>query len=362
MDKVGSLVLYLFAFVLSGVLIHFGSKRKSKFLIVLGILIPALLAGFRYQVGTDFEAYVWMYQDLSSISPSDFLQNYSSQIEIGMYALANLSSLLAGNYLPFFLLMSFSTLLFFYLGLKRFNIPHIGLAFFLFLMVSFPSSFNIARQLLAISLVFYASSYILERRLWKYALWIGVAALFHKTAILFIPVYLINRFIKKDTVFRGAQLLLIVLGLAALCIAIPALVDIASSFSMFEKYIKYQASDSAKGYVVLVKLVIAGIFFLFYRHLKYIRYFALFFVFSLLELVISIAALKSIDISRMALYFSVFVPVLLTYIVDIFGDRIGKYVTVSLVAMYGILYFIVFYYLLGSSDIFPYEYWTGAGQ
>lgn len=359
MDRPGSLMLYLLVFALSSLLIHFGSKRKSKLLIVIAILIPALLAGFRDQVGTDFQAYVWMYQDLSAISLSDFFQNYSSQIEIGVYALANISSFLTGNYLLFFLLLSFSTLLFFYLGLKRFNVPHIGLAFFLFLVISFPSSFNIARQLLAISIIFYASSYILERRLWKYILWVGVAALFHKTAILFIPVYLIGKLIRKDTVLRGTQLLAMVFILAILCLSVPAIVDVASSFSMFEKYIKYQASDSAKGYVLLVKSAIIGIFLLFYRHLKHIRYFALFFVFSLLELVISIAALNSIDISRMALYFSVFVPVLLTYVVDIFGDRVGKHVATSLTIIYGILYFITFYYLLGSSDIFPYNYWMG---
>jgi hypothetical protein len=55
----------------------------------------------------------------------------------------------------------------------------------------FYSSFNIVRQILAVSIVFAGSKFLYERKIIKYCLIVVVASFFHKTALVMIPFYFI---------------------------------------------------------------------------------------------------------------------------------------------------------------------------
>ena len=67
-------------------------------------------------------------------------------------------------------------------------------AFFLFLALFLEFSLNVVRQAVAIFIVFYAYKYICDKKLFKYILFIIIASLFHRSAILCLPLYFIGKF------------------------------------------------------------------------------------------------------------------------------------------------------------------------
>lgn len=77
-------------------------------------------------------------------------------------------------------------------------------SFFLFMANGFYfMSFSNMRYYLALAIAIYAMKYIFENKLPGFILWICVAALFHKTILLVIPVYLVAYYLKwsKKTIW-----------------------------------------------------------------------------------------------------------------------------------------------------------------
>jgi len=61
----------------------------------------------------------------------------------------------------------------------------------LFLLGGFNQSLFVLRQYLAIAVIIFSFSFIIKREFLKYIVCIGIAFLFHRTAIVFLPVYFI---------------------------------------------------------------------------------------------------------------------------------------------------------------------------
>ena len=63
-----SIVFYLLFFTLLILFSYLGFYKKNKICAVLAILLPVLVAGFRFNVGTDYAAYYEMYNQVSNES------------------------------------------------------------------------------------------------------------------------------------------------------------------------------------------------------------------------------------------------------------------------------------------------------
>ena len=64
---------------------------------------------------------------------------------------------------------------------------------------------NAVRQGVAISLVFFASTFILKADKVKYILMIIIAGLFHISALLLLPVYFLGRFVGGNSVKKEGE-------------------------------------------------------------------------------------------------------------------------------------------------------------
>lgn len=356
MNNVESLIFYLCLFSLSALLFFYAQKRNHKLFTIISLLIPILISSLRYNVGTDYPIYVNIFNRTQGQSLLEFIANGSN--EIGFYAISKLSFLVTGDATLLFAIFSLITILFFYLGLKRFRISHKPLIFFLFLLNIFPGSFNGVRQSAAVSVCFYAFSFILDKKPGRFIFWTIIAATLHTSAIATLPLYLLS-LISTKIDFKVASFLQILKSLSPsliLLAAFPLLFPIIGAIDLFSHYETYQDIVLAgNNYTFLLYLVILIALLLAARRLISSKTDLSFLSLSAIGTVFMTLGFMSTPIKRIAMYFTIFPLLLMPKFIDMFNDRFGKFICYTLLIAYGIIFFIISFYILNQSSIFPYK-------
>ncbi len=364
MSNAASLVLYLATLAISSLFFGFGIKRNYRLAKYLGLALPIALASARYMVGTDYQTYISIYDKVSRMNLHDFFLANNTFHEVGFFGLIKLSMLLThGPYLMFALSSAF-TIIFFYLGLKKYNPRYLGLTYFLYLMVIFPSTLNLVRQGLAISIVFYAITYLIDRNPKKFIFWILIAGLFHTSALLIMPLYFINKFVKENKSYGGIVIKTFLLS-SVLYFLLPGVANVLSSTFLFSKYEIYQTTQVVAGnnLTFLLNAIVLGVILIFSRYLRKIDKNVMYYVpLVIIALTLSTVGFRSSFINRISLYLTPFILILITNLAAIFSDRLGKHIATGLVVAYGFIYFYIAYYLLGQSNLFPFQFLGGAGS
>lgn len=167
-------------------------KWTINWSIILGLLIPILIIGLRASsVGTDTATHIREFE--FGVSGQDRSAN---TIEPLFFILTWVSNFLVGGPLVLFLFYAAVLVVFTYLAIKRW-VPKedVWVVFALFMFILIPLGMNGMRQLSAIAIAFYGFRYIYERKLWKWIGIIALAALFHLSVGIVLPLYLL--FCKK---------------------------------------------------------------------------------------------------------------------------------------------------------------------
>lgn len=153
---------------------------KIGFLVFVSFL--SLFIGFRYQVGGDWDAYIYIYSHFKYISFTESL--YVSDIA---YSIINYFS----QYLGFVDIVLVNTVcgviiaLFLYLFCMKLK------EYWLILLMYYPYhilsvSLGYTRQAVALSILTYAFTFLIEKKVLAYLFFIILAAMFHKTSIIFL--------------------------------------------------------------------------------------------------------------------------------------------------------------------------------
>ncbi|WP_368791489.1 EpsG family protein (plasmid) [Companilactobacillus farciminis] len=209
------MIVYLMMFFLSEIAAlistHFSLGQNSvnliyqkKYLDVNGLLarfflwlsvIPFLfVAAARYRVGTDYSVYLDMQipQLLKGIDYKleyEYLYQYLIKIGVSL-----------GNTQWVFILTHVVLLFFLWESLKNLSADR-GMSIFIFMFGAFYNmSLNIMRQFIAMAIFMYAIKYIINRKIFIYFALIIVAFMFHKSAMVFIPLYWLSRIKINDFV------------------------------------------------------------------------------------------------------------------------------------------------------------------
>jgi len=154
--------------------------------------VYCLLAGVsacRIAVGNDY----WVYRNNFKL----IAQGRHVSSEPGFNYIVKWIQLLFGydNYLPVFAFFSIVTVFFF---VKALHDQGRCFAFSLYLLMTggyYFYSLNSVRYYLALAVALYAMKYVLRGEYGKFILWILAGAMFHKSILLVIPVYLAARFL-----------------------------------------------------------------------------------------------------------------------------------------------------------------------
>ncbi len=169
-----------------------GCDRQQARNRIAAAAVYCLLAGVsacRIAVGNDY----WVYRDNFKL----IAQGRHVSSEPGFNYIVKWIQLLFGydNYLPVFAFFSLVTVFFF---VKALHDQGSCFAFSLYLLMTggyYFNSLNSVRYYLALAAALYAMKYVLRAEYGKFILWILAGALFHKSILLTIPVYLAARFL-----------------------------------------------------------------------------------------------------------------------------------------------------------------------
>ncbi len=182
-----------------------GMRNKNRQGLLNAVLLTAIfvvlfaLSAFRIGIGSDY----WVYRDnfLRIVSDSETIVPY----EIGFKAVVYVLQSLFGydNYRIVFAVMAFLTCGFFIKGLVA-SSDWFMMSYFLFMANGFYfMSFSNVRYYFALAVCIYALQYVFQKDYVRFIVWILFAALFHKSVLLVIPVYLIAYYLKwnKKTIW-----------------------------------------------------------------------------------------------------------------------------------------------------------------
>lgn len=314
-------------------------RGRIPLLIFLGFL--TIIAGFRStEVGKDtLNYYLYFYR----IQHGTFDSGYEP-----LWQLLNISVFkLGGDFNHVTFIASILTLLPLYFAfIKESRYPFLSL----FVYIAFNyylSSFNIMRQMLAISWVLLALVYYRRENLekydnWKVVIFSLIAIMFHYTAIIIVPLFVLINITQKYGNWVMIQIGSLIVGI----LLGPFLFSIATKF--LPSYDQYEAREDSLG--AFINLVLLNAAFLGVKNIviRKDKWFSLFFCF----IVFSNLAIKIPFASRFVVYAGIGLTIFLANLS--MNTKLPKgYIPllVILIIGYSLFRFARFF---GSGEIFPY--------
>lgn len=325
----------------------FAGTRWTYFdYLILTILV--VFSALRDRVGTDYAMYARMYEIY--VDPGDWAGTFQkSSQEDGYTAISLLLRTLFDDPHAIFWFTSVVTVVPAYLAIKRTSRDP-ALSIMLFILLAFyVSSFNLVRQGAAVALFFLASTY-LDRNKKAFLLLNAAAFLFHYTVVIAVLLQLLTHRVRPRT--RTA--ILSFTGAAAFAVVISHIPAVGTLLSFLNpRYETYIAAEQAGPgtYLVIASRIALLVFAcaLLPRHTReadddrHVVY-----------LIVAICALivgtQSSVLSRMDLYFSIFLLVLLP---NAIASRRTGAGTKALLLGAGCIYFA--FYIGNFGDLIPYR-------
>ncbi|MHB8978809.1 MAG: EpsG family protein [Trichloromonadaceae bacterium] len=224
-----------------------GDKVAHRFCLVVvgGALI--LFAGVRDQsIGTDTGTYVRHFY------ASESFDTIFERQDFGYYVLSWFARWLSESYSVLLVLIALIVVVCYMVTITR-VVKRYEVALYLFVALSvYTFFFNGARQGIAAAICFLAIPFLLERRLWPYLVLVALAATFHRTALITLPLYWI-----ASSQIRWTRLAILgfmtSLTIAFLGVFVRLAADILSN-----KYAKYSDAGDGGGEVWMAYLVAQG--------------------------------------------------------------------------------------------------------
>lgn len=231
-------------------------KSQQKYFSLFLFLFLFLFMGLRYGVGQDyFFTYVPIYEQV-------VFTGTASNIEIGYLWLNQFLSFFFSDYAMLFMVTAFIFVGFSIGACSQYNSSWILMIYVFFAGGFYLYSFNVMRQCIVISIFYYSLRFIRERKTWLYFLLNGLAACFHVTALLFLPLYFI-----LDKRFKSWQyLILIIIGFALRLVA-PQILSVLLAGTKYENYLTGYYQDSSK-LINVSQILNIIIFAIYFRHVK----------------------------------------------------------------------------------------------
>lgn len=350
-NSIQTAIIYIFSiFFMSFFCYLYRKKAKSNILLIIGMLPIILLATFRLNVGTDFSNYQSMFNKHNNMSFINFIK--SGNIEVGYYLLNRLGGLLNSFNITLFL----SAIII--VSIPIFTVKNnnkINLMLFAMLISTFYfNSFNIIRQSIAISIAFNAMYNLitLDQRV-SYIIKILLASLFHISALFLLPFIVVN--FLKNKKLNEKLIFIVIFILVVVVLNFNRFINVLSMIPFLEKYLMYEAVREGNNYTfylvlstLIVVLLLRKYFYKIDYRTKYIIYLVVF------EVLLTYLGFEMIFVKRIASYFEPFRLILLSIAPLIVVKRERILVKLS-ISLYAISIFILSFWILGFSDLFPYQ-------
>lgn len=328
-------------------------KRRIGAFDALGLLLMVLFAGLRHNVGTDYPAYLIIYRNINDlhIDWEHFLSG-----EYAFRALNYLTKILIGSLGDYviFVVVAAMTYIPIYIQLKQRSYKKIPIYLTVYFLFGFYTmAFNISRQWIAISVLFVGVSYLIDNKLRNFIFSVLLAGLFHQTAFLVAPFFLLAKKVKPTrkliaVALAGGSLF------ALVGVSINPLWQFIGRISpRYASYLFYGEAGIGYRLQIIVYVMLLMLFMLNKKALIFVDKSNEFYLsVYIISLFFVLAGLVSVPIGRLATYFNVFVIFLLGDVLQCFSLRARPLVGWLVISCL-IIWFALNAYFYG--DILPYE-------
>lgn len=222
----GSVVFYTVLTILCIGLCYLSKIRHSKKYVILAYVVITIVSTIRYNVGWDYSGYTEMVERFSNLLSYRYhiIDFYGRDIKVVepvflgfcwiFRNVTNSSVWVIGGYASL-------SILFVYKaiddngGKVNYSYHALGIfALFIFYVLFF--FWDGIRQGLSISIFIYALKYIQTQRIWKYFLWVFIAAMVHLSVLIALPIYFIGKIKFRRWLSVGTVMALMILYVAGI--------------------------------------------------------------------------------------------------------------------------------------------------
>lgn len=189
--------------VINSKIIRLRNRRKWLFYILV-LLPPILFATIRYNIGTDYESYWYYYIG----------NNYSSEYEPLFQLINYISRYIFHDFYGVLLICAILTYGFILASLIKLKEDvSIAIGLWVYYCYYYVASFNVMRQMLAVSIVLYATILLSENKKIKFIILVIIASMFHSSAVLAFAFLLLNGALKVKSKYWMVLLYIGTIGL-----------------------------------------------------------------------------------------------------------------------------------------------------
>lgn len=172
------------------------NRAKNIAYVTLVFLYLWILSTLRYDVGNDYFSYINIFYESKKLSWADCFTN---KRECGYMLLNKVISLVSGDYKVMHSVMAFLCIAPTGYVIAKYS-KNIWLSCHLYLCLSFYySSMNFIRQTLAATIIFLGYKWLKDRKPIQFIIVVLIAATFHSSALIMIPIYLVIAYIKPTS-------------------------------------------------------------------------------------------------------------------------------------------------------------------
>lgn len=283
-----------------------GSALLRRIFHSIAFLSLVLLAALRDRsVGTDTSNYVYSFEHTRTLADVFLLVDKTG--EFGFWILMWGLHFLSDQYFICLLAIAVIVVGSFQQSILRYSVEPVNAMFVFIAMGAYTFFFNGARQGMACAIFAVAAGPLVRRQLAYYITWILIAFLFHKTAIVLLPAYVI-----ANTRGNFKNIVLMVTVGVAVLLFYDKVLAVATNFD--PRYLESGArGEGDGGYYVTGFDVVLGVFFVAIRKLirtdsdQYGQFLNLYLVGVMIELASRILRTDPSGMQRLSMYFTIFV-------------------------------------------------------
>ncbi len=357
LSRWGSILFYFLVFFVSSNM-AWRIKCDIKWLrILLLSFFPVLLGGLRHYVGADYGGYLLQFRDVvsSNISIASYLKTYDLINDpIGLFLVQKFAAIFNSSFLFFAITSALNYVPVVIYLCRDWDDSENGsklLAYSLFtyLFSFYPFGFAAIKQGIAMSFCLLSLSYVYNRKFVKFIICILVAASFHSSALVFIPIYFLCS--KTGIVTPWKKI-------AVISVAFIAIYEIDFIIqSVGGRYLTYLDSEvKGRNLIFWMYLFWCVIFLVFRKQLIASNHKNdLLIILFVIGTIFQILGFTDAFSKRIGEYFLISQTILLPQLLCVFSKKSRKLAWI-LIVVFQVAMFVLQYLVLDQSSIVPYSF------
>ncbi len=337
------LIVFFILLSLSLLNLQYTDRLSRQVLLPVTALILIAVAGLRYETGGDWDTYTKFYKSFPYLS--EIITNpsllFKQHLEKGFVLLCSLVKSLGGTIQHLFFIVTFINISLIASILPKYTKYPVIALFCYYCILYFNLEMIYIRQATAVALSFYALQFVHSRKVWQYLALVLIACLFHRMAIIMLPLY----FLLDKQLPSWVYLTIVGCGALLMILGVPW---IKTVFLTIANWLGDSYADKAEFYTekalfatsrrlsigFWLNLALLGCIMFFHGKIKTNTYGTIMLNMFALSLVIYYYCYELVEVSnRLRLFFNIGIIALLPMLLEIFPlfkDRIIAFAVISL--------------------------------